>query len=274
MRVRKWKSSNGTCSILMPNSCSSLRWAALFTPWTESGRFEPVSLETLSGCEQHVLVHMSGNVIFSDARCWRSKRFWSSNRKTEKARWRRPLSMLVMRWPVEQPPRDGISYHPHLARAGACLHIFLLALPMGMSFSSVTMHISSIRRICSSSWPSSASPLVSMSGKSRRMVSAVIGCEDVVVVETVVDAMMPGILFVDFPSKDEADWAAMGPVLGDRRKKIRSWLRSSGAGAPKEQGIAPLIWISGAGGVPSRSYMVSVPSSYSNMHSRQITATA
>jgi len=70
---------------------------------------------------------------------------------------------------------------------------FLLAVPMGKSFSSVTIHTSSIRRICSSSWPSSASPLVSMSGKRRKMVSAVMGTE-VRVSVTVVD-MMPGFRY-------------------------------------------------------------------------------
>lgn len=100
MRVRKWKSSKGTCSGLMPNSWSSLRCAALLTPIIESGRLEPVSLGTPSGCEQQVLVHISGKVIFSEARCWRSNSFLSLKRKTEKARWRRPLSMLVIRWPV------------------------------------------------------------------------------------------------------------------------------------------------------------------------------
>src|SRR5690242_11724499 len=52
------------------------------------------------GCEQQVFVHMSGNVIFSVARCCRRSRFWESKRKTEKARWRRPLSMFSIKWPV------------------------------------------------------------------------------------------------------------------------------------------------------------------------------
>ena len=75
------------------------------------------------------------------------------------------------------------------ARAGrhaGDLQSFLLAVPIGMSFSSRTMHTSSIRRICSSSWPSRASPLVSMSGKRRRMLSAVMGVVVVVVVVAMV----------------------------------------------------------------------------------------
>lgn len=44
---------------------------------------------------------------------------------------------------------------------------------MASSFSSRTMQTSSMRRICSASWPSSSDVLVvSMSGKRRRMVSA------------------------------------------------------------------------------------------------------
>lgn len=37
-----------------------------------------------------------------------------------------------------------------------CIHIFLLALPMGLSSSSRTMQTSSIRRTCSSSYPASS----------------------------------------------------------------------------------------------------------------------
>lgn len=58
--------------------------------------------------------------------------------------------------------------------AGGNVQIFLLRLPMGRSSLSVTMHTSSIRRICSASWPERASLLLSMSGNSWRMVSAVI----------------------------------------------------------------------------------------------------
>src|SRR3569833_2700907 len=105
----------------MPNSWSSLRWAAFLTPATESGRLEPVSLGTPSGCEQHVLVHMSGKVIFSDARCCSSMRFWLSNRKTEKARCRSPLSILVMRWPVGgQPAQDLVNHTLHSLSLSLC----------------------------------------------------------------------------------------------------------------------------------------------------------
>lgn len=52
---------------------------------------------------------------------------------------------------------------------------------MGTSFSSRTMHTSSISRICSSSWPLRASDRVSMSGNMRRMLSAVMRSELVVV---------------------------------------------------------------------------------------------
>lgn len=62
------------------------------------------------------------------------------------------------------------------------IQIFLLAVPIGLSFSSRTMQTSSIRRICSSSWPDRGSELVSMSGKRRSIDSAVIGWVVVVVV--------------------------------------------------------------------------------------------
>lgn len=58
---------------------------------------------------------------------------------------------------------------------------------MGTSFSSTTIQTSSMRRICSSSWPDSASELVSMSGKRRSIVSAVIGWAVVVVVVDMVN---------------------------------------------------------------------------------------
>lgn len=55
------------------------------------------------------------------------------------------------------------------------VQIFLLAVPIASSFSSRTMQTSSMSRICSSSWPSSSEVLVvSMSGKRRKIVSAVI----------------------------------------------------------------------------------------------------
>lgn len=75
-----------------------------------------------------------------------------------------------------------ISVFSGVRRAEKPIQIFLLALPMGLSFSSVTMQTSSMRRICSSSWPERASLLVSMSGKRRSMFSAVMGCAVVVVV--------------------------------------------------------------------------------------------
>src|SRR3569833_661085 len=148
----------------MPNSWSSLRWAAFLTPATESGRLEPVSLGTPSGCEQHVLGHMSGKVIFSDARCCSSMRFWLSNRKTEKARCRSPLSILVMRWPVGGQPAQGLVSHAlHSLSLSLCpvplappapspahasyVQSFLLAVPIGMSLSSIQMHNSSMKRI-------------------------------------------------------------------------------------------------------------------------------
>lgn len=82
-----------------------------------------------SGWEQHVLVHMLGKVIFSVALRWRSSLPDSgSKRKTEKARCKRPLLMLVMRW-----------------------HSFLLPSRTYLSSLSSTMHRSSMRRICSSS---------------------------------------------------------------------------------------------------------------------------
>lgn len=86
MRVRKWKSSIGTCSFLMPSSWSSFLCAALLTPSMHSARLEPVSPGIIRGWEQHVLVHMSGKVIFSEARCCRRSSFLSLKRKTEKAR--------------------------------------------------------------------------------------------------------------------------------------------------------------------------------------------
>lgn len=54
------------------------------------------------------------------------------------------------------------------------------------------MQTSSIKRICSSSWPSSASPLVSISGNRLRMVSAVMGTLRVWVSMVVTD-MVGGI---------------------------------------------------------------------------------
>lgn len=69
---------------------------------------------------------------------------------------------------------------------------FLLALPMGISSLSSTMHTSSIRRICSSSYPSRSpsradvrcelARLLSTSGKRRTTLSAVMICVCVVVV--------------------------------------------------------------------------------------------
>lgn len=60
---------------------------------------------TAKGCEQQVLVHMAGNVIFSSARFWSSSLPVSGwKRKTEKARWRGDLVSADegggMRWPV------------------------------------------------------------------------------------------------------------------------------------------------------------------------------
>jgi hypothetical protein len=80
---------------------------------------------------------------------------------------------------------------------GLDLQTFLLALPIGMSFSSRTMHTSSIRRICSSSYPSRsawlalarAAPIIVVltSGNRRRTLSAVMdGAVMVVVVLMVV----------------------------------------------------------------------------------------
>lgn len=77
----------------------------------------------------------------------------------------------------------------YVDRSVGSIQIFLLALPMGLSFSSVTMQTSSMRRICSSSWPERASLLVSMSGKRRSMFSAVMGCAVVVVVVDMVTAI-------------------------------------------------------------------------------------
>lgn len=47
------------------------------------------------------------------------------------------------------PPHPG----PSLTGQGVHLQVFLLALPMGLSSSSKTMHTSSIRRTCSSLYP-------------------------------------------------------------------------------------------------------------------------
>lgn len=66
---------------------------------------------------------------------------------------------------------------------------------MGRSSLSVTMQTSSIRRICSSSWPDSASDVVSMSGNRRSMFSAVMACGSVVVVvvvDMIADAVPKG----------------------------------------------------------------------------------
>jgi hypothetical protein len=49
------------------------------------------------------------------------------------------------------------------------------------------MHTSSINRICSSSWPSSSAELVSISGKRRRILWAVMGSARVV--DVVVDIL-------------------------------------------------------------------------------------
>ena len=90
----------------------------------------------------------------------------------------------------------GILWAAHLLAGAAidkttCYYVqsFLLAVPIGRSFSSRTMHTSSIKRICSSSWPSSAAEVVSMSGNRRRMFSAVMGAVSVVVVVVVVDIL-------------------------------------------------------------------------------------
>lgn len=115
----------------MPSSWFSLRVAARLAPSIEEGResFVPVSEGWARGCEQHVLVHMSGNVIFSEARCWRRSFFVTGwKRKAEKARWRSPCDMLVIRWQT-----------------------FLEAEPRISSSKDRTMHCSSMRRICSSS---------------------------------------------------------------------------------------------------------------------------
>ena len=79
------------------------------------------------------------------------------------------------------------------------LQIFLLALPIGTSFSSSTMHTSSISLICSSSYParsaswvavSRAAPIrvVLTSGKRRRTFSDVICCVSVTVVDISITA--------------------------------------------------------------------------------------
>lgn len=82
---------------------------------------------------------------------------------------------------------------------GSYLQIFLLKLPIGLSFSSRTMQTSSMRRICSSSCPSIAELEVSMSGNRRRMLSAVIGSAVAVVVEFVAAI----VLVLSILSKDE-----------------------------------------------------------------------
>ena len=64
----------------------------------------------------------------------------------------------------------------------ANLHIFLLKFPMGLSFSSRTIHTSSMSLICSASCPSNSAELVSISGKRRRIVCAVMGSAEVRVV--------------------------------------------------------------------------------------------
>lgn len=97
MRVKNSNFSNGTCSGGIPSSCSSLRCAARFTPKIAVSSSAPVSPGIPSGWEQQVLVHMFGKVIFSAARCCKRRRLSESKRKTEKARWRRPRSMLGFR---------------------------------------------------------------------------------------------------------------------------------------------------------------------------------
>src|ERR1700712_4228125 len=90
-----------------------------------------------------------------------------------------------------------ISHNAPGAKNGFCRNVqaFLLALPIGISFSSRTMQTSSINLICSSSYPARSSSLplgraapimvVLTSGNRRRTFSAVmvvIGCVMVVVV--------------------------------------------------------------------------------------------
>lgn len=61
---------------------------------------------------------------------------------------------------------------------------------MASSFSSRTMQTSSMRRICSASWPSSSEVLVvSISGKRRRMVSALMPAAWEAVTVVVVDIL-------------------------------------------------------------------------------------
>lgn len=94
---------------------------------------------------------------------------------------------------------DGVATsYPRREGERGFIQIFLLAVPIGASFSSVTMQTSSIRRICSSSWPDSASLVVSMSGKRRSMASAVIGCARVVVVDMAVNWEVGWVLMVVF----------------------------------------------------------------------------
>lgn len=118
---------------------------------------------------------------------------------------------MVIKWPVKLKyvlallnniPKGGVSICNEDKERRDSSQVFLLALPMGLSFSSKTIHTSSIRRTCSSSYPSSsaapraeACPLVGRteraregltSGKSVETLSAVI----VPVVEIVVVALI------------------------------------------------------------------------------------
>lgn len=70
----------------------SLRTAAFLTPITvpfatSSGESSSGGTHPVRGCEQQVLVHTSGKVIFSFARCCSRSLPLSSKRNTEKARW-------------------------------------------------------------------------------------------------------------------------------------------------------------------------------------------
>ncbi len=99
MRVKKWKSSRGYLLLLDAQFVVQLALRRVLDTGNGVGQVRTRLGRDAQGCEQHVFVHMSGKVIFSVARCWSSNSFLSLNKKTEKARCKRPLSMLVMRWP-------------------------------------------------------------------------------------------------------------------------------------------------------------------------------
>jgi hypothetical protein len=138
----------------------------------EQTRDEPIwSCSSISpllvnGCEQHVLVHMPGKVIFSSARLWsKSLPVSGWNRKTEKARCNGERVSDDpgggIRWPVSMCADEISAAGPVADRTRGYSQSFFEPSPMALSSLSRRINLSSMRLICSASYFVGSSVIVS-----------------------------------------------------------------------------------------------------------------